>query len=330
MKTKNLFLWLILPVLVLAIIGCKKDNSSSSSSSNPKTPSVSVESVTFHDMADTLFVTINLGKYEYYGVDVDDDGSGWCTAEVFLDKAKGKVQIITKQNIAFEKRSCHVNCWVSHIEYPEEEDKVMLPILIEQEAAIPNGTYQGHEWINLGLPSGTLWATCNVGAETPEEWGYCYKWAEVAPSASSTNNWEHYKYCMGAQGTLTKYNQGESSGYMGFTDDLTELEPMDDAATVNWGDGWCMPTLAQIRELSTYTYWSWETTPNGVKGNRYTSKTNGNSIFIPADADGHYATIWTKSLYAGINAWKFTQGGDTYGIDWDWRCFGKRVRPVRK
>ena len=330
MKTKKLFFWLLLPFLALAISSCSKDSSSSGSTPAANTPSVSISDITFGYGEAEKIVTITLGKYTFFGAEVDEDGEDWCFVEILDEKATGKIKITALPNPVFTSRSCRVYAWVSDVEDPEEEDVVVLPIEIEQEAAESSGFCQGHEWINLGLPSGTLWATCNVGADTPEEWGYCYKWAEVVPSASSTNNWEHYKYCMGAQGTLTKYNQGESSGYMGFTDDLTELEPMVDAATVNWGSGWCMPTLAQIRELSTYTYWSWETTPNGVKGNRYTSKTNGNSIFSPADADGHYATIWTKSLYAGINAWKFTQGGDTYGIDWDWRCFGKRVRPVRK
>lgn len=191
-------------------------------------------------------------------------------------------------------------------------------------------TCNGYEFVDMGFESKTLWATCNIGADVPEEYGSIFQWGEVEPSSSSTCDWEHYKYCMGSKETLTKYNQGEEVGYQGYTDDLTELQPMDDAATVNWGKGWCMPTLSQIRELRTNTTWTWETTPNGVKGNRYTSKINGNSIFIPADADGHYATIWTKSLYAGINAWKFTQGGDTYGIDWAWRCSGIRVRPVCK
>lgn len=191
-------------------------------------------------------------------------------------------------------------------------------------------TCNGYEFVDMGFESKTLWATCNIGADTPEEWGNRYAWGETTIKGTSKYTWEYYKHCKGSRETLTKYNQGEQVGYQGYTDDLTELQPMDDAATVNWGKGWCMPTLAQIRELSTYTTWSWETTPNGVKGNRYTSKINGNSIFIPADADGHYATIWTKSLYAGINAWKFTQGGDTYGIDWTWRCDGIRVRPVCK
>ena len=326
MKTRTLFCALVAAMMIF--VGCDKDEPSTPTPVTPtNNPSVTPNELTFAYNGGTQSVTVNLGDHLYYGATVDEDGEDWCEVETPGD---GKVEITVNVNYEFTSRSCTVNCYVADTTKPTEEEMILLPVLVKQDAAVSSGTCQGHEWINLGLPSGTLWATCNVGADTPEEWGYCYKWGEVEPSASSTNNWEPSKYCMGAQGTLTKYNQGETSGYQGYTDDLTELEPMDDAATVNWGDGWCMPTLAQIRELSTYTYWSWETTPNGVKGNRYTSKVNDNSIFIPADADGHYATIWTKSLYAGINAWKFTQGGDTYGIDWDWRCFGKRVRPVLK
>ena len=331
MKRFNMVLATLTLCLAIIAVGCKKDKKSSSgTTTDPNTPTVSVGKVSMDYCESEKIVTIKLGAYTYYGAEVDADGDGWCEVEKMGLKAKGQVKITTKTNIEFVSRSCHVICWVSNVESPSEDDKVKLTVVVNQAAAVANGTYQGHDFVNLGLPSGTLWATCNIGADTPEEWGNRYAWGETTIKGTDKYTWEYYKHCKGSRETLTKYNQGEQVGYQGYTDNLTELEPMDDAATVNWGSGWCMPTLTQIRELSTYTYWSWETTPNGVKGNRYTSKTNGNSIFIPADADGHYATIWTKSLYAGINAWKLTQGGDTYGIDWAWRCDGIRVRPVRK
>ena len=318
MKTRKLFYFAAIAMLAFTISSCGPEKESAS---------VTPEELSFEFNGGTKSALVNLGNHLYYGATVDADSEDWCTVET---PGEGKVDITVSANIELTPRQCYVNCYVADTTNPTEEAKVLLPVLVKQDAAVSSGTYQGHEWINLGLPSGTLWATCNIGADTPEEWGNRYAWGETAVKEGEKYTWEYYKHCMGSRETLTKYNQGEQVGYQGYTDDLTELEPMDDAATVNWGDGWCMPTLAQIRELSTYTYWSWETTPNGVKGNRYTSKTNGNSIFIPADADGHYATIWTKSLYAGINAWKFTQGGDTYGIDWTWRCGGIRVRPVRK
>ena len=104
---------------------------------------------------------------------------------------------------------------------------------------IGGNTYNGHEYVDLGLPSGTLWATCNVGADTPEGYGDYFAWGETTPK--TTYNWNTYKYCNGGEGlnTLTKYCSDSNFGYNGFTDNLTVLQLMDDdAATVNWGSGW--------------------------------------------------------------------------------------------
>ena len=105
------------------------------------------------------------------------------------------------------------------------------------------GTYNGHEYVDLGLPSGTLWATCNVGAETPEGYGDYFAWGET--ELKTTYNLSTYKYTNGSYDQLTKYCSNSSYGYNGFTDTLTVLLPEDDAATANWGDGWCMPTADQ-------------------------------------------------------------------------------------
>ena len=97
-----------------------------------------------------------------------------------------------------------------------------------------------HEYVDLGLPSGLLWATCNVGADAPEDYGDYIAWGETTPK--TTYNWSTYQYCMGSYNTLTKYCNKTSFGYNGFTDNLTTLLPEDDAATANWGSGWRMPT----------------------------------------------------------------------------------------
>ena len=110
-----------------------------------------------------------------------------------------------------------------------------------------SGSANGHEYVDLGLPSGTLWATCNVGASKPEEYGDYFAWGETKPK--SDYSWETYKWCKGSSKTMTKYCTNSKYGYNGFTDDLWELLPEDDAATVNWGSGWQTPSLAQLKEL---------------------------------------------------------------------------------
>ncbi|MBQ8864899.1 MAG: hypothetical protein IJ020_02000 [Bacteroidaceae bacterium] len=193
-----------------------------------------------------------------------------------------------------------------------------------------------HEWVDLGLPSGTLWATCNVGANSPEEYGNHFAWGETQPKTSY--NWSTYKYCKGSASTMTKYCTNSSYGTV---DNKTELEPSDDAATANWGNNWQMPSLEQLKELynSSYTTTTW-TTMNGVYGRKITSKSNGNSIFLPAagrrfdtslNYAGSFGLYWSRSLYAGhsnnvyvlfFNSRNIFTGNDS-------RCYGRSVRPVR-
>ncbi|MBQ2574195.1 MAG: hypothetical protein II575_08240, partial [Bacteroidales bacterium] len=163
------------------------------------------------------------------------------------------------------------------------------------------GTLNGHDWVDLGLPSGTKWAKCNVGASTPTAYGYYFAWGETTPKG--TYNWSTYRYCNGDYNTLTKYCNKSSYGNNGFTDALTTLEASDDAATVNWGSGWRMPTYDELNELKNNCTVTW-TTQNGVK---FTGP-NGNSIFLPAagfhydsglyDA-GSYGYYWSSSLGTG-------------------------------
>ena len=96
-----------------------------------------------------------------------------------------------------------------------------------------------HAYVDLGLPSGLLWATCNLGANNPEDYGDYFAWGETQPKDDFS--WTNYQYCMGSFNTLTKYCNNPDIGYNGFIDDLTTLLPEDDAATANWGDEWRMP-----------------------------------------------------------------------------------------
>lgn len=133
-------------------------------------------------------------------------------------------------------------------------------------------------WVNLGLPSGLLWATQNIGAHAPEDYGNYYAWAETTTKASY--NWETYVYNNGdIWDKLTKYCNNPEYGYNGFTDNLTRLQPMDDAATA-FDTNMRTPTAAEWQELINNTTYQWVTI-NGVAGVKLTAA-NGKSIFLPA------------------------------------------------
>lgn len=199
-----------------------------------------------------------------------------------------------------------------------------------------NGTYNGHDYVDLGLPSGTLWATCNVGATTPEGYGDYFAWGETTPK--TTYNWSTYRYCNGDYDQLTKYCNQSSFGYNGFTDNLTTIQPTDDAAMANWSNGWCMPTYEQWEELYQNTSHTW-TTQNGTNGRLFTAST-GNSLFLPAagfrseDELGHAGsdgTYWSSSLDTDspIRVQYFhvdSRGCYIYSVR---RYSGLSVRPVR-
>ncbi|MBR5963324.1 MAG: Ig-like domain-containing protein [Bacteroidaceae bacterium] len=191
------------------------------------------------------------------------------------------------------------------------------------------------DYVDLGLPSSTLWATRNIGAANPEDYGDYFAWGETEPQEDNNYSWVSYKYAIDYFTNLTKYCNDSSNGSNGFTDELTELELFDDAAYMNWGIDWRMPSKEQFDELinseNTTTEW---TTQNGVNGKKITSKSNGNSIFLPAagyrldweliDAgSGSEVYCWTRTLFNADpkGAWSaFTANS---------RCRGLSVRPVR-
>ena len=193
-----------------------------------------------------------------------------------------------------------------------------------------------HDYVDLGLPSGLLWATCNIGAENPEDYGDYFAWGETEPK--DYYDWSTYQYCNGSYNTMTKYCNRSSFGYNGFTDNLTTLQPSDDVATANWGDGWRMPTRAELQELLDNTTMTM-TTQNGVNGRLFTAS-NGNSLFLPsagyrinsslfdAGSRGYY---WSSSLDTDIayRAWRLYFRSGKYDMDGYERYYGRPVRPVR-
>ena len=193
-----------------------------------------------------------------------------------------------------------------------------------------------HEWVDLGLPSGTLWATCNVGASAPEECGDYFAWGETEPK--DMYDWSTYKWCNGYYETLTKYCTKSSEGYNGFVDNKAELDPEDDAAYVNWGENWRIPTYGQFDELKTKCTWTW-TTQNGVNGHLVTGP-NGNSLFLPAagyryDSSLHGADLWvyywSRTLYSSHPDDAYNLYFNSGNVRWSYdnRKFGFAVRAVR-
>lgn len=128
--------------------------------------------------------------------------------------------------------------------------------------------------IDMGLS--VKWASCNLGASSPEALGNYYAWGETEPK--DAYNWFTYKLCNGSYQSLTKYNNREDYGPV---DDKLVLEPMDDAAHVRLGGKWRIPTDAEWEELKDKCTWT-KATQNGVKGMLVTSNVNGASLFLPA------------------------------------------------
>ena len=191
----------------------------------------------------------------------------------------------------------------------------------------------GAQVVDLGLS--VKWASCNVGATRPEEYGDYFAWGEVKPK--SVYDWRTYKYCKGSYNTLTKYN---TNSYYGRVDYKSTLEAQDDAATVNWGGAWRMPTKAEQDELRTKCKWV-RTTLNGVNGYKVIGP-NGNSIFLPAagymsdsgdlDDAGSNGYYWSSLLSTDYPRYAYSVYFNSVGVrlDDDYRSLGLSVRPVCK
>lgn len=198
----------------------------------------------------------------------------------------------------------------------------------------PDDMPDEHDWVDLGLPSGTLWATCNVGAENPEDYGDYFAWGETIGynGGKTTFSWGTYKYCRGSETTLTKYCTNSDYGTV---DGKTELDPEDDAATANWGSNWQMPSYEQCEELidEGYTYYT-NTTQNGVNGLLITSKSNLKTIFLPGagaitSSGFKYEErrfYWSRNNWGtSVAARLHIDSGNSLS-----RYCGAPVRPVRK
>ena len=194
----------------------------------------------------------------------------------------------------------------------EGQEQILNFTLVKSTPKSTTPSSGGHEYVDLGLS--VKWATCNVGANKPEDYGDYFAWGETKPKKSYSCS--NYSY----------------------TRNPTTLPLSADAARANWGGSWRMPTRAEQDELREQCTWRW-TTQNGVNGYKVTSKKNGKSIFLPAagyrydsslDDAGSYGLYWSGSLDAYYTSDAYCLYFDSSDVGWgdDYRYGGRSVRPV--
>ena len=172
-----------------------------------------------------------------------------------------------------------------------------------EQTFVVSAIEDNHEYVDLGLPSGTLWATCNIGASAPEEYGDYFAWGETEPKDYYDRS--AYKWCYYDNNGYWKWTKYYFYNYASTIagDGKTELDPEDDAAYVNWSPYWRTPSSDQIEELVNRCSWQW-TQRNGVNGQLGTGP-NGNTIFLPAAGyrwreslsnKGSIGRYWSRTL----------------------------------
>ena len=215
------------------------------------------------------------------------------------------------------------------------DGKITLPRSRVLNVGEMKSPFNGHDYVDLGIEVDgykVLWATMNVGASTPEGYGYYFAWGETTPKTNYA--WGTYAWGSSAS-SMTKYNA---------TDQKTVLDLADDAAHVNWGGDWVMPTQAELQALYDNTTNAWTTDYNGtgVAGRVFTSKKDtSKSIFLPATGYfggtsvarvGSSGSCWSSSLYtddlAGAFHLYFNSDYVNPANSSYYRCYGRSVRPV--
>lgn len=200
-----------------------------------------------------------------------------------------------------------------------------------KENTFNNGGNLKKEYVDLGLPSGTLWATENVGARYSGNVGDFFAWGETEPKNQYL--WSNYKFNDNSYCPM-KYTTYESCGSE--SDNLSTLQTIDDAASVNWGSEWCIPSIAQWEELRD------NTTSTAQSLGRLFIGPNGNSIFLPFNGTYCYSYYWTSSLFIPDVGGQNFQSSQAYAFYFDEkeieedrvtiksRSLGFSIRPVRR
>lgn len=283
----------------------------------------------------SLTGSVKLGKIVYH---VDNDGHG-NPYDATLSFGDGGFQLADQpQHVTFTP--CYFDAQGFTLSFYDTDNQLIMEKKSEKSIASVGGIISfatlevkaaTHEAVDLGLSSGLKWATCNVGATTPEGYGDYFAWGETSPK--EVYDYSTYFDTNDGGSTFTKYN---------LTGGKTTLDPEDDAAHVNWGGNWRMPTKAEFDELRNTDNCTWEKKTNyngtGVNGYLVTSKKNGNSIFLPASgyyngsslsSDGSGGYYWSSSLSGNNSHYAYGLLCKTF-VDWlsNFRYYGQSVRPV--
>lgn len=271
----------------------------------------------------------------YGGCSTDDNGSfiiGQLKAGNYVLHAKSDNHFNTSKSFTLSSENVKDLGKITMRAGTGDLDPAITAVVAKIVDYFPENVY-----VDLGLS--VKWATCNVGANKPEEYGDYYAWGETDPK--DFYFWDTYKYCDGTYNSLTKYTDS-AYGKDGFSDNKSVLDPEDDVAHVKWGGNWRIPTKEELEELRTKCTWT-STTLNGVRGYSVTSKVEGytdRSIFMPAtgmrirqwtlntDTIGRF---WGNSIVTGDDYdavyldFDFSRGPGRFSII---RCLGQCVRPV--
>lgn len=236
--------------------------------------------------------------------------------------------------------------------YLADEDKSLVLTVSYGDIALSSDTVSLVNTVAVDLGLSVMWASFNVGATAPEDYGAYFSWGETEPKENYA--WSTYKWMNEAGNSwqqINKYTLDDNitsgcwydaeGNFIG--DGKATLDPEDDAASANWASGWRMPTLAEWQELQDSCDWAWETV-NGVAGYTVTSKSNGNSIFLPAagrrdgttlqqnSTNGYYLSSGlrtvTKPFTHDAFTLQFRAGGYYAALNWNYRYRGYSVRAV--
>ena len=214
--------------------------------------------------------------------------------------------------------------------------KIFLSIIsnLISVCALAQSAPKTYEAVELGLS--VKWATFNVGATKPEEYGDYFAWGESQPK--EVYDWVTYRHAFIKGGKLKSFTKYNLDANLGEIDDMTELKPEDDAASVNWGSDWRMPTMDEFDELRTKCKWTWSEL-NGVNGYRVEAE-NGNWIFLPAGGSyyneehsfvGYYGYYRTSTLGDKDSTYSYYFGFTSNNVELSEirRYYGIAVRAVK-
>ena len=306
-KSVKNFVWIILAFLLVAVFGYIAFLRGNSTPEQPKEVYYIQDSMAIASMKRQFEDSIAKIKYEQFRKDS-------IAKQTRLENERKQREA---ERIAAESKR-------------KETERIAPEKHKKQQLQAKKSIINAHEAIDLGLPSGIKWAACNVGANSPEEYGGYYAWGET--EEKSNYDWSTYKWCNGSENSVTKYCTDSDNGTV---DNKTVLDPEDDVAHVKWSGSWRMPTSSEQEELRNNCTWIW-TTQNGVNGYRVTGS-NGNSIFLPAagyrkgtdvNNRGKYGYYRSSSSYS----YNSTEAFFLCVFDYCYSCYSRRsglsVRPV--